>query len=279
MSKSMRTPILITGCQRSGTTLMNLILDSHPKIWGIDEDRFDFASIYGYLSVPMQAPFVSFKLPRFAHILPFIEMLPGCRVLWCIRDPLDTVASMVKLNLNVGNLTASWSVHPAGAWSEINTSYWVLNNAQKVELQAHMQEFGKLSEKFSNRLKAKEGLADVDRRDCVYMAALCWRIKNELPSLYKDRNIDFHVVRYADLVSNPKERIAEILDFIGIEWSDEVLKHHLLHKGTSIGNTSNTRAIDQSGVGSGKKYLSQEEQDLVKTICEKTATSWNYNFD
>ena len=78
MSKlTTRVPILITGCQRSGTTLMNLILDSHPKIWGIDEDRFDFPSIYGYLSAPIPAPFVSFKLPRYAHIMPFIEMLPA----------------------------------------------------------------------------------------------------------------------------------------------------------------------------------------------------------
>lgn len=274
-----RTPILITGCQRSGTTLMNLILDSHPKIWGIDEDRFDFPSIYAYLSVPMAAPFVSFKLPRFAHLMPVIEMMPDCRVLWCIRDPLDTVSSMVKLNLKVGELTAPWAVHPAGGWSEINTSYWVLNDSQKAELRQLMQEFGKLGEKFQNRLKAKEGLMGVDRRDCVFMGALCWRIKNELPLLYKDRNIDFHEVRYADLVSDPKGRIAEILDYIGIEWSDEVLMHHRLHKGVSIGNTSNTRAIDQSGVGSGKKNLSQEEQDIVKTVCGETALKWNYNFD
>lgn len=30
-------PILILGCQRSGTTLLNLILDSHPQIHGFDE--------------------------------------------------------------------------------------------------------------------------------------------------------------------------------------------------------------------------------------------------
>ena len=29
--------IMITGCQRSGTNLMNLILDSHPQVQGVDE--------------------------------------------------------------------------------------------------------------------------------------------------------------------------------------------------------------------------------------------------
>ena len=280
MSKlTTRVPILITGCQRSGTTLMNLILDSHPKIWGIDEDRFDFPSIYGYLSAPIPAPFVSFKLPRYAHIMPFIEMLPGCRVLWCIRDPLDTVASMVKLNLKVGNITAPWAIHPSGGWIEINTSYWILNDSQKADLRPHMEEFAKLSEKYKNRVQSNEGLTNFDRRDCVFIGALCWRIKNELPTVYKERNIDFHVVKYGELVANPKDRIKELLDFIGIEWSDEVLMHHRLHKGMSIGNTSNTRAIDQSGVGSGKKNLSQEEQDLVKAVAGKTAQTWGYNFD
>lgn len=276
-----RTPILITGCQRSGTTLINLILNSHPKIWGIDEDKFSFPYIYSYLSspVPQALPFVSFKLPRYAHILPFIEMLPGCRVLWCIRDPMDVVWSMVKLNLNLGNINAPWAAHPGGGLSEITNSYLVLNDEQKGELRDHMAEFARLTEKFKNFPKSPENMTAIDRRDCVFMGALCWRIKNELPRLYKARNIDFHVIRYADLVTNPKDQIAKILDYIGADWSEEVLMHHRLHKGVSIGNTSNTRAIDQNSLGMGKRNLSQEERDLIKSVCEKTAQSWNYIFD
>jgi hypothetical protein len=33
----MKKAIFITGCQRSGTNLLNLILDSHPQIKGVDE--------------------------------------------------------------------------------------------------------------------------------------------------------------------------------------------------------------------------------------------------
>lgn len=59
-------PILITGCQRSGTTMLNLILDSHPKITGVDEMEFRNENLPHYLSHINYHPFVVFKLPIFA---------------------------------------------------------------------------------------------------------------------------------------------------------------------------------------------------------------------
>ena len=276
MSNSIsRIPIFITGCQRSGTTLLNLILNSHPKIWSIDEDIFLFQSIYRYLSVPQMPPFVAFKLPEYAHILPFIKMLPDIRVVWCIRDPIDTVWSMVKLQLTVKGVTAPWAVHPSGGgWSQIMNSYWVLSDESKNDLAAPMKEYFRISEKFSS-LSLKD-LENIDRRDSVFMGALCWRIKNELPTMYKAEKIDFHTAKYEDLVANPKERIAEILHYIGVDWSDEVLKHHQLHRGGSIGDTSNTRSIDKKSVAQGKKNFSQEELSTIESICGKTAREWGY---
>jgi len=272
-----RTPILITGCQRCGTTLMNLILDSHPAIWGIDEEKFAFPSIYSYLAAPMpQAPpFVSFKLPQYAHILPFIEMLPGCRVLWCVRDPVDVVWSMVKL----GSESIPWAAHPSGGWAEVSNAYWMLDDERKREISGYMAEFARLTEKFVKLANTPGSGMKIERRDSVFIGALCWRIKNELPSLYKNRKIDFHVIRYADLVRQPQEHIADALDYIGVDWDDNVLMHHRLHKGTSIGNTSNTRAIDQNSLGAGRKNLSEEEQGLIKVICGKTASNWNFNLN
>lgn len=280
-----RKAILITGCQRSGTTLMNLILDSHPRIWSIDEDKFDFPALYSYLQTPLpQAPeFVSFKLPRFAHMLPFIAMLPTCKVLWCVRNPLDVVASMISLKLKMqmgdAEVDIPWAVHPNGGWFDVNSTYWTLDEKQKRGLNDHIAEFGRLTEKFTQLSASPENLKNVDRRDCVYIGALCWTIKNYLPSLYREGNIDFHPVRYEDLVTNPRERIAELLDYLGTDWDDQVLMHHRMHNGTSIGKTSNSRAIDQNSLGTGKNSLTPEEQELVASICGEAAAIWNYTFE
>lgn len=273
-----RTPVFITGCQRSGTTLLGLILDSHPKIRGIDEDRFILPSIYRYLceTLPADPEFISFKLPMYAHMMSFLESLPNRRIIWCIRNPLDAVCSMAKLQIGDGEIKVPWALHPKGGWLEITNTHWVLNGEQRKRLDGHIAEYIRLRDKLNKLSQTPENLNRIDHRDCVFSGALCWALKNELPSLYKARNIDFHVVRYEDLVSNPRERIAEILDYIGADWSEEVLMHHQLHEGTSIGKTSNTRPIDRKSVGQGKKNLSQEEQELVRNICGATAKSWGY---
>ena len=60
------TPILVTGCQRSGTTLASLILDSHPLISSIDEMHFDTHHIDDYLTNQKFHPYVLLKLPTIA---------------------------------------------------------------------------------------------------------------------------------------------------------------------------------------------------------------------
>lgn len=277
MSKfTVRTPILITGCQRSGTTLLRLILNSHPGIGSIDEDVFHFPSVYGYLSVPQGPPRVAFKLPCYAHLLPFIKMLPDCRVVWCIREPLDAVWSMLKLELTTSNATAPWAAHPDGGWLEVHNSYWVLEDAQKRGLRDHMKRFGILTGKVARQAASPGRPADFDRLDQVFIGALCWRIKNELPALYRAAGIDFHVLRYGELVTDPASRIAELLDYVGAPWSDEVLMHHRLHQGTSIGETSNTRPIDTGSLGQGRLHLKAEEQELIRSVCGPTARQWGY---
>ena len=275
-----RTPILITGCQRSGTTLMNLILDSHPDVRGIDEMVFFFPALQRYLNepLPQAKSFVSFKLPMYAHMLAFIRMLPDCKVLWCIRDPMDVVASMEKLRSKTGNVIP-WSAHANGGWGEIVNSYWALEDKQKQELREVMTTFSNVTGKLDQLTKAQGTELQIDSRDSVFLGALCWRIKNELLSLYEALDIDFYLVRYEQLVMDPQEGIASILDYLKLPWSDAVLSHHQHHSGMSIGDTSNSRAIDRASLGRGKKDLSPEEQIIVKAVCGKIAERLGYAFD
>lgn len=276
-----RKPILITGCQRSGTTLMNLILDSHPAISSIDEDRFSLPFLHTYLGAPLAKPvsFIAFKLPRYAHLVPMMDLLPNRKIVWCIRNPLDVVCSMASLNLGDNNQVAPWPAHPNGGWGEILNCYYALDDEQRRTFESDMVTFKELTQKFSALPKSPDNVIDIERNDSIFLAALCWKIKNFYPLLYKKHNIDFHVSKYDELVAAPKERIAEILDYLGADWSDDVLMHHTLHKGKSIGNTTNTRAIDQNSVGLGIKNLSREEQEIVKRVCGEIASEWDYSLN
>lgn len=263
-----KTPILITGCQRSGNTLMRLILNSHPDILSIDEDTFDYPSINTYLYAQWTPPFVAFKLPRYAPIISFINSLTNTHVIWCTRNPLDTVYSMIKLQIKLDDTcTVSWAAHPACAQTEIINSYFALTPSIRANLSQLMIKFNKITKK-----------APINRnlQDKIFLGALCWRIKNELPSMYKINNIDFLPIKYEELVTTPKYIITGILDYIGVSWSDNVLKHHLLHNGVSIGNTINTTPISNKSIGGGVQNLSQEETTLIDHICSEKAKEWNY---
>lgn len=276
-----RTTVFVTGCQRSGTTLLNLILDSHPAIRGIDEDRFDFPSIYRLLLEPFPGSpsHIALKLPMYAHMLPVIEMFRERRIVWCIRDPFDAVWSMVKLRMPFVGADISWAIHPLGGWREITNTYWAVDERLRGYLNPHMDEFVRTTQKLHELMQSPEGQRKIDRRDCVFMGALCWRIKNELPSLYQGRNVSYHVVRYEDLVTNPGACLADLLAHLGVDWNDGVLEHHSLHEGTSIGETSNVRAIDQNSLGRGKMNLSSDEQALIRQVCHPAASRWDYTLD
>ena len=137
-----KTPILITGCQRSGTTLLNLILDSHPEMMSIDEDKFDYRFINTYLHAEWLPQYISFKLPRYAPILLFLKSLKDLRIIWSIRDPVDVVWSMVKLQVVLDKVnTVAWAVHPNCAEREILNSYWVFPDVVKHDLAQDMKRY------------------------------------------------------------------------------------------------------------------------------------------
>jgi tetratricopeptide (TPR) repeat protein len=114
------TPVFIVGMPRSGTTLVEQILASHPHIQGggesahiervVQELGADYPgrmqelpperiSVLGrrYLSSVSATPpaiHVTDKMPyNFLHLGLIHAMLPNARIIHCVRDPLDTCIS------------------------------------------------------------------------------------------------------------------------------------------------------------------------------------------
>ena len=268
---SANAPILITGCQRSGTTLLQLILDSHREITRVDEDAFDLAELPRYLESPDWGPRVCFKLPRFAGRPDFIEALEGVRVLWSIRDPRDVVASMLALELPLNRFVKlAWVDHPAGAEVEIAEARRCLEGRLEAEVTRELEAW--------DRAQGKRA-ATRSRLERVRAGALCWRLKNELPRLYSERGIDYHPVRYEELVAQPRQTMAELLDFLRTDWDDAVLCHHRSHSGIETGDTRGDRPIDAGNTGKWRSALDAAELAVLSEVCEPLASEWGYDLD
>ena len=137
-SQLSRKPVFILGMPRSGTSLVEQILAGHPQVHGAGElelmgtliraacgpDARD-SSAYPecldslttqrcdelagqYLShlesLNQTATFVTDKLPvNFARLGLIALLFPGCRVIHCVRDPLDTCVSCYLSDFAFGN--------------------------------------------------------------------------------------------------------------------------------------------------------------------------------
>lgn len=191
-------PVFIVGVPRSGTTLVEQIIDSHPEAAGAGE-LVEIQSIEKELGVgeaPKQlvgaaaedldpyterylnllnrtdasAVRVTDKLPgNFARLGLIALLFPGARVLHCVRDPLDTCLSCFFQDFRFRN-AYSFSLEHLGHYY-----------AQYVALMDH------------------------------------WRAVLPIPMLD---------IRYEELVADPRGTTAEMLEFCGLDWDDRCLAFH-----------------------------------------------------
>jgi hypothetical protein len=259
--------ILITGCQRSGTTLMHLILNSHPEIVSIDEAHYIPNQHQNYLNNPDYGPNVAFKLPTTAHNIKSLTQHRG-KIIWMLRDPRDVVCSMLKLVINAYNVKCPWACHPAGSGAEIYHSASTICEYLKEPLESLLQDYYPIAVK-PTEIR--------NRHDAIVAGALCWELKNRLLQIYQQEGIDFHLLSYDALIASPQTVLLEVVEYLELPWNDDMLRHHQLHNGMSTGNTDNTRPIDPKNNKKWQSFFSDEEVELVMSYCAATAKRCGLN--
>jgi tetratricopeptide (TPR) repeat protein len=202
-SNRSKLPIFIVGMPRSGTTLVETILASHPQVHGAGELddihllRQDLAKAFGagkaypnFLqtisteildqfatkhlamleSLSREVTHVTDKMPQNFVQLGLIDLLfPGARVIHCMRDPLDTCVS--------------------------------------IYFQPFMQHHDYATDLKNIGLYYREYLRLMEH----------WRSVLRIPMLD---------LRYEDLVENSEEQVRRLLDFCELPWDERCLRHH-----------------------------------------------------
>ncbi len=256
---STTTPFFITGCPRSGTTLLQVMLNRHPSVaippelklfflyyrcpvWirrsTIDRISADLSidsldpndtveAIYGkivdHLGADHSGPFfLGDKTPEYAYRLDWIDQVfPASRWVFMVRDPRDVVASLTSVPWLRFNVCGA-----ASLWSKTQA--------------------------------------------CLWNAAKRW----------PDR---IHWLRFEDLAKEPERELVQLLEFLGCSCDSHVLRRMLTCNSSDQNAFPSRETWKQRALGpldhrrvSAWTGESRAMADQVESICHDEMSKFGY---
>ena len=194
--------IFILGMPRSGTTLVEQIISSHPDVYGAGElsflpklvyknffksDKINFIEnfkelnnnelslisnqYYNFIAnFNTNKTYITDKALFNFQWIGFIKILfPEAKIINCIRDPKDNCFSIYK------NLFE-------------NEGHWCYNKEELVE---------------------------------------CYKLYTDLMIFWNDKlPEEIYNIKYEDLVANPEPKIRELISMVGLDWNEKCLKYN-----------------------------------------------------
>jgi Sulfotransferase domain len=251
--------IFIAGCQRSGTTLLRLILECHSQIFCFDETLAYSVIQKQQLPAPINKQTIALKIPRWTEQfnepiwsdwgLP--ETTPnrfqGQKLVFLVRDPVEVVASMLSLKSG------------RESWLELHGEPILEDKARNPRFVDEWRD--------ELAIRAASGPHRLTATGTLY-----WKYKNAAILRYSRLGYPFLVVSYARLVSSPETQIRRICAFLELEFEEGLLRHHqashaeIYGDGTTVGGTDSRRPIDTASVGKNTFLLGNDEIRLIHTI-------------
>jgi tetratricopeptide (TPR) repeat protein len=232
-------PVFIVGMPRSGTSLVEQIVASHPQVFGAGE-LVDITQIVlglpgklgtgyprcltkltqdtvdtlarSYLdrleTLSHGAMRTTDKMPHnFLHLGLIARLFPGARVIHCVRNPLDTCLSIYFQYFNASHAYSHDLIHTASHYREYE------------RLMAH------------------------------------WRQVLDIPML------DIH---YEDVVTRPDEMIPKLIEFCGLEWDPGCLRFYETRRFVNTASYDQVRQpLHPKSMGRWKHY--EQHLDSLKS--------------
>ena len=250
-----RGPIFIIGAMGSGTTLLRLMLDSHPDLAIPHETGFmrsyramryvpfkwtgrGWARRLGWSDEELDDELRAF----FERIFGRYAERQGARR-WGEKTPLHTwhVRAMAKLFPDA--VFIGLVRHPGAATASNMTRFGQPPNKAAIHVERYYRELARQAARHPRR---------------------------------------FVVLRYEDLVLRTEETLRELLAWLGEPWSDQVLEHHVVQAGRDVRVEGGSRAdepVDAARIAKWTRALQGAELRMVEERLGRLAAFFGYAMD
>jgi hypothetical protein len=257
-SRRLARPIFIVGAMGSGTTLVRLVLDSHPNI-----------------AIPRETGFMrGYDALRFT---PFKWHGNWTRRLGWKPGEIDELMAGVYEQL----FRRYADRHGKERWGEKSPLHtWHLEDMARLFPDAQfigvVRHPGASAQSNIDRFK-RMGIGKADRHWRRYTHEI---VRNA--ALRGDR---FALIRYEDLVLHPEQLLRQLIEWLGEPWSDNVLQHHEVvpareGKARAVeGWTRTDEAIDTSRVAKWTQRMRDDHKKWLAPRVEQRAEFFGYSMD
>lgn len=257
--------------ERSGSNLLRAMLDMHEQI---------------------SAPPAMQLFNKFREILPFYGNLPDSKNTTKLRnDVLDVVnvkntknewkEEIESSDIDINNKTPFSSlvceVYKAYAQKE-NNNYFVCKEIGLFEY-AFQILYNRPNSKFiylvrdGRDVAASEKSIDIRKRHIFLLAERWLKEQNKALNVFQNLDRDrIIIVKYEDLLKDTETTLRKVCDFIGVEYSNQLLKFYNKREIKDQSKKSEfwkniSSPVDSNKIGKYKLELSQKEIKIFDSVC------------
>jgi len=213
---------------------------------------------------------LGFKTPRITEQMsePFLadfginlrttNYYQGKPIIFMIRNVLDTVTSMKTLDQE----GISW----INRWAQKTVDFWC-----------------ETIPNFKKKYKQELGFLKNSKNKDIVAGAIYWKFKTASYFNYLNNKTPIIKIHYEDLVTNKKNVIKQVLDFLKLDWEDSVLSHEKFShaetdsSGITVGNNDTKIPISTSSLDRYKKFLKHNETSEILKVTKDLMSKLNYN--
>ncbi|WP_308517084.1 tetratricopeptide repeat-containing sulfotransferase family protein [Sphingomonas flavescens] len=228
-------PIFLISLPRSGSTLLEQILGRHPDVQALGELPYVRAVMRASLEVHMQRG--ALTVPQYIGRLTVNEKRAlGAEYLRraAMHRRVDTPYFIDKMPSN---------------WSDILFIRAILPQARFVEIRRNAMDcaFSNYTHHFSSAHAASFDLVNQAQATIDY-TRLMDHVASAAPGMICQ-------VRYEKLLDHPERELRRVLDYLGLEWSDDLLSFHESDRTVRTPSAEQVRRpLNRSGVDRWKPY-------------------------